>query len=74
MCALWRVMRGGSCMQVAQGMPTAVTIASKSDAVAARVQTLLSTPRFRCYRTTDVEGQPLPYTHVQCSVTWGHAS
>ncbi|KAK9909230.1 hypothetical protein WJX75_009218 [Coccomyxa subellipsoidea] len=45
--------------EVAQGMPTAVTIASKSDTVAARVQLLLSTPRFRCYRTTDVEGVEL---------------
>ncbi len=46
-----------SCAQVAQGMPTAVTIASKTDTVAARVQSLFSTPRFRCYRTTDVEGE-----------------
>ena len=41
---------------MAKGIPTAVTIASKSDEVAARVQDLLSTSRFRCYRTTDVQG------------------
>lgn len=35
-----------------------VTIASRDDAVAARAQALLSTPRFRCYRTTDVIGAP----------------
>lgn len=31
----------------------------QDEAVAARVQTLLSTPRFRCYRTTDVTGVEL---------------
>ena len=31
-------------------------VASESDEVAARAQALLSTPRFRCYRTTDVIG------------------
>lgn len=31
----------------------------QEDAVAARVQALLSTPRFRCYRTTDVTGVEL---------------
>ena len=44
--------------QVANGNPTAVTIASKDDEVASRVQDLLSTNRFRCYRTTDVQGKP----------------
>ncbi len=44
--------------QVANGNPTAVTIASKDDEVASRVQDLLSTNRFRCYRTTDVQGEP----------------
>ena len=43
--------------QVAKGIPTAVTIASKDDEVASRVQDLLSTHRFRCYRTTDVQGE-----------------
>jgi hypothetical protein len=31
----------------------------QDEAVAARVQALLSTPRFRCYRTTDVTGVEL---------------
>ena len=42
--------------EVAAGLPTVVTIASKDEAVAQRAQTLLSSPRFRCYRTTDVAG------------------
>ena len=42
---------------MAKGIPTAVTIASKDDEVASRVQDLLSTARFRCYRTTDVQGE-----------------
>ena len=43
-------------LQVAGELPTAVTIASHNDGVAARAQSLLSTHRFRCYRTHDVEG------------------
>lgn len=43
---------------MARELPTVVTIASRDDAVAARAQALLSTPRFRCYRTTDVIGAP----------------
>ena len=42
--------------EVARELPTVVTIAARDDAVAARAQALLSTPRFRCYRTTDVVG------------------
>ena len=42
--------------EVAKENPTAVTIACKDDAVAQRVQALLSTNRFRCYRTHDVAG------------------
>jgi len=42
--------------EVAAGMPTVVTIASRDEAVAQRAQTVLSSPRFRCYRTTDVAG------------------
>lgn len=59
---------GAGCVydQVAQGMPTAVTVASKSDTVAARVQALLSTPRFRCYRTTDVEGETNTIPRLPC--------
>eukprot|EP00877_Chromochloris_zofingiensis_P015072 jgi/Chrzof1/9819/Cz04g17090.t1 len=45
--------------EVARGLPTVVTIAAKDEAVAARVQTLLSTSKFRCYRTTDVTGVEL---------------
>lgn len=42
--------------EVARELPTVVTIAARNDAVAARAQALLSTPRFRCYRTTDIVG------------------
>ncbi|GLI62470.1 hypothetical protein VaNZ11_005101 [Volvox africanus] len=42
--------------EVAAGQPTAVTVAAKDDQLAARVQALLSNPRFRCYRSTDVVG------------------
>jgi glycerol-3-phosphate dehydrogenase (NAD(P)+) len=41
---------------VAKELPSAVTIASKDLHVAHRVQDLLSTSRFRCYRTDDVAG------------------
>jgi glycerol-3-phosphate dehydrogenase (NAD(P)+) len=43
--------------EVARELPTVVTIAARDDAVAAHAQALLSTPRFRCYRTTDVVGE-----------------
>jgi len=45
--------------EVAAEAPTAVTIASHVPAVAARAQLLLSTPRFRAYRTHDVAGVEL---------------
>ncbi|KAK9846407.1 hypothetical protein WJX81_003265 [Elliptochloris bilobata] len=45
--------------EVAAGLPTVVTVAAVDDMVAARAQYLLSTPRFRCYRTTDVQGVEL---------------
>ncbi|KAF6266827.1 NAD-dependent glycerol-3-phosphate dehydrogenase [Scenedesmus sp. NREL 46B-D3] len=45
--------------EVVQGLPTVVTIAAQEERVAGRVQALLSTPRFRCYRTTDVIGVEL---------------
>ena len=48
--------------EVARELPTVVTIAARDDAVAARAQALLSTPRFRCYRTTDVVGER-PHDH-----------
>ena len=43
-------------MQVAKGLPTVVTIASKDQDVARRAQVLLSNSRFRCYTTDDIEG------------------
>eukprot|EP00879_Flechtneria_rotunda_P014388 GHRR01015035.1.p1 GENE.GHRR01015035.1~~GHRR01015035.1.p1 ORF type:complete len:328 (+),score=74.40 GHRR01015035.1:273-1256(+) len=45
--------------EVVKGLPTLVTIAAHEETVAARVQQLLSTHRFRCYRTTDVTGVEL---------------
>jgi len=42
--------------QVAKGLPTVVTIASRNQEVALRAQALLSTSRFRCYTTDDIEG------------------
>jgi len=50
--------------QVAAGLPTVVTVAATDDLVAGRAQYLLSTPRFRCYRTTDVQGAPYPNPSV----------
>lgn len=46
-------------IEVANEVPTAVTVASRNDEVAKHVQELLSTPRFRCYRTNDVVGVEL---------------
>ncbi|KAL6776141.1 hypothetical protein ACKKBG_A20010 [Auxenochlorella protothecoides x Auxenochlorella symbiontica] len=45
--------------EVTKGIPTAVTIASKNIQLAQHVQELLSTNRFRCYRTDDVVGVEL---------------
>ncbi len=42
--------------EVAQAVPTAVSIASKHDATAKRAQGILSTERFRVYTTEDVVG------------------
>lgn len=42
--------------EVAKGHPTMVTVGAADDAIATRVQTLMSSPMFRCYRTTDVAG------------------
>ena len=51
-------------VEVAREQPSAVTIASKYDDIAARAQALLSTPRFRCYRTQDITGDGSPlFTH-----------
>jgi glycerol-3-phosphate dehydrogenase (NAD(P)+) len=41
---------------VAKGLPTAVTVAAKSEALAVRVAAALSGPAFRCYTTTDMAG------------------
>lgn len=56
------LMRGNP-WQVAKGLPTVVTIAARNPEVALRAQAVLSTSRFRCYTTDDVEGdapRPLP--------------
>lgn len=50
--------------EVAQEQPTAVTIASEDELVAARAQELLSTNRFRCYRATDVIGACSQLVHT----------
>lgn len=42
--------------EVARGLPTVVTIASRTPEVALRAQALLSTSRFRCYTSDDVQG------------------
>jgi len=42
--------------EVAAGKPTVVTVASRTEGVAARVQSLMSTPTFRCYTSSDVTG------------------
>ncbi len=45
--------------EVAQGIPTAVSIAGRDEAVCRRVQDALSTDRFRAYTTDDVVGVEL---------------
>ena len=45
--------------EVALEHPTAVTLAAEDEGVARRAAVLLSTPRFRCYTTTDVAGVEL---------------
>lgn len=59
--------------EVARELPTVVTIAARDDAVAARAQALLSTPRFRCYRTTDVVGEQA-HEHTQADGSSNKAS
>jgi len=46
-------------IEVAKELPTAVTIAAKDENVGIYVQSMLSTAKFRCYRTTDVVGLEL---------------
>lgn len=43
-------------IEVARGLPTAVTVAAHNHAVAEKVQTAFSAPTFRVYTTTDVTG------------------
>lgn len=44
---------------IAAGLPTALTLACADDAIGEALQTLLSTPTLRLYRTTDVAGAEL---------------
>lgn len=41
---------------VSRGLPTAVTVAARDEALAARLAALLSTPHLRCYSTDDLTG------------------
>ncbi|MBA8877989.1 NAD(P)H-dependent glycerol-3-phosphate dehydrogenase [Phyllobacterium myrsinacearum] len=41
---------------VARGLPTAVTVAAESQAMADRIASALSGPKFRCYSTDDLVG------------------
>lgn len=41
---------------VAKGLPTAVTVAARSQALADRIAQILSGPTFRCYSTDDLTG------------------
>jgi len=45
--------------EVAQQLPTAVSVAARYERVAARVQALMSAPYFRIYTSTDVAGVEL---------------
>ncbi|TFG35624.1 MAG: NAD(P)H-dependent glycerol-3-phosphate dehydrogenase [Desulfobacterales bacterium] len=45
--------------EVAAGIPTAVTVAAKEKEVAARIQDIFFTERFRVYASTDLIGQEL---------------
>lgn len=44
---------------IARGLPTALTLAARDDAVALRLQAELTTPALRLYRTTDTIGAEL---------------
>lgn len=46
-------------LEVAKGMPTAVTIASHDETVALRAQDIFQTPQFRAYTSDDVVGVEL---------------
>ena len=45
--------------EVAEGRPTALTVASRNESFAIAVQSLLSSPLLRCYSNTDVTGVEL---------------
>lgn len=54
------ILTGPSFAQdIARGLPTALTLACEGGETGARLQTLLSTPMLRLYRTTDVIGAEL---------------
>ncbi len=56
----YAVLSGPSfALEVVQGQPTAVTVASRVQKVAKTVQRLLSSPTFRVYTTYDVIGVEL---------------
>ena len=57
-------------LQVAKGLPTVVTIASKSPEVALRAQALLSTSRFRCYTSDDIQGGRLHLRAGNLRLCW----
>ncbi len=46
-------------LDIAKGLPTALTLATEDDAVGAALQAMLSTPALRIYRSTDVTGAEL---------------
>lgn len=46
-------------IEVARGLPTAVTLAAKDDGLAAKLSIALGTPTFRAYRSADIIGVEL---------------
>ncbi len=46
----------GFAADVSRGLPTAVTVAARDEALAARLAALLSSPHLRCYSTDDLTG------------------
>jgi glycerol-3-phosphate dehydrogenase (NAD(P)+) len=49
----------GFAADITRGLPTALTLACADDAMGSRLQSLLSTPALRLYRSTDVTGAEL---------------
>ncbi|MDJ0627855.1 MAG: NAD(P)H-dependent glycerol-3-phosphate dehydrogenase [Rhodobacter sp.] len=63
-------------VDIAAGLPTALTIAAADDRTAARLQTRLSTPTLRLYRSTDLTGIELGgalknVIAIACGITIG---